>query len=87
MIKKPFTKLIIYKCFLSALGNRPEAILTLAAKYINALENRFKYYVYNTTADYIEGKSKWTFTLQNQAKPLPDASTEAEMKSVSGGNN
>lgn len=43
--------------------DKPEAILSLAATYINALAD-LKYVVINTTAVSIGGLNKWTYALQ-----------------------
>ncbi|XP_021966804.1 uncharacterized protein LOC110861980 [Folsomia candida] len=55
-----------------AMSNRPEAILKLAAKYINSLES-LHYKLKSTTADVSEGKSKWTFTLRSPPSKSPSS--------------
>ncbi|OXA38271.1 uncharacterized protein LOC110861982 [Folsomia candida] len=47
----------------SVMKDKPEAILSLAATYINALAD-LKYVVINTTAVSIGGLNKWTYALQ-----------------------
>ncbi|OXA38277.1 uncharacterized protein LOC110861966 [Folsomia candida] len=53
-----------------AMENRPEAILKLAAKYINTLES-LNYKLKSTTPSSSEGKSKWTFTLRSSPSKSP----------------
>lgn len=50
------------------MNNRPEASLKLAVKYINDLEDRWKYCFVSSTAVAYEDKNKWTFTLRSNPK-------------------